>query len=111
MENEPKIEQPPKINFNASNFAYTLRVLDLYKELGPESKEYHSDISEVVSNLSRMLPHTFDYWEDLETQIDRAFSGESSSLTTIKLPQDLKEKYKNLIVKKIKEQIQENNKE
>ena len=106
MEN---LEQAPKINFDGSKFVESIRVSDLYsdlyKELGSEARQFTFDIPEVVSNLAKMFYTTFDSWEEIEVAIDDAFSGERSSLSPIKLPQEMKEKFKNLIVEKIKKQI------
>lgn len=99
------LEQVSKINFDGSKFVRSLRVPDLYKELGPESRKFTFDIPEVVSNLDRMFSTTFHSWQEIEVALDDAFSGERSSLSPIQLPPEMKERYRNLIIEKIKEKI------
>ena len=102
MEN---LERVPQINFDGSKFVRSLRIQDLYKELGPESRQFTFDIPEVVSNLEKMFSHILYSWQEIELALDDAFSGERSSLSSIQLPPEMKEKYRNLIIKKIKEQV------
>lgn len=87
------------------NFTSSLRIPNILKELGPEANKFRFDISEVVSNLDRMFSMGFTSHEEMEVALDDALSGEKKSLTPIKLPPEIRDNFKNLLMVKINEQI------
>ncbi len=97
-----KLEQELKTTFNGRKFIEGLKASDLLKELGPEASRFRFDVGEVVSNLDRMLSQIFYSWQEINEALDDALSGERASLTPIQLPQEIKEKLRDLIVEKIK---------
>ena len=86
-------------------FASSLRLPDLLRELGPDAKKFQGMIIEVISNLDRMFSMSFSSHQEMEAALNDALSGEKESLTTIKLPLEIKDRLKNLLMEKINEQI------
>lgn len=104
---ENKIEE--RRSYDGFDFVAGIKVVEFLKELGehPYETKLRFDVSEVISNLSRTLARNLDNMskKEIEECVDSALSGESSSLTPIRLPEEKRQLARELILKKIEDFI------
>jgi len=92
------------------DFARSLKQKEILGAIGEDiyKTNLRTDAAEIISNLSRMLDMgdlRRRSWEELETQVDAALSGERASITKINLSNEQTQKIKIFILERLREFI------